>query len=123
MKTKICTKCKEEKNISSFNKNSKNTDSLHHWCKECYNEYQRESFKVPYCKMREIHVYDSGLNLVGFYHNVVEAVMYHPNLTAVDIYRRCRSEKVVNRRMFSFKGYMPYSVQKELKPFIDSLSA
>lgn len=35
METKICFKCKEEKNISNFSKGSRNKDGLQAHCKEC----------------------------------------------------------------------------------------
>lgn len=35
MKTKICTKCKEERTVDLFSKNKNNKDGLEHWCKIC----------------------------------------------------------------------------------------
>ncbi len=36
---KKCSKCKIEKNISEFNKNSSRKDKLTCWCKMCMNKY------------------------------------------------------------------------------------
>ncbi|MEF8699718.1 MAG: hypothetical protein V5B36_11750 [Candidatus Accumulibacter sp. UW25] len=35
MNTKICVKCKEEKSLDDFHKNSRSSDGLHSYCKEC----------------------------------------------------------------------------------------
>jgi len=37
-KTKICNRCKEEKRISEFHKDSSNLDGFHIYCKECRNK-------------------------------------------------------------------------------------
>ncbi len=36
--TKICTRCKNEKSISSFGLNSRSKSKLNHWCRECCKE-------------------------------------------------------------------------------------
>jgi len=48
METKICSKCKEEKEISNFSKDIKNKDKLTYQCKFCkkeYNKINREKIK------------------------------------------------------------------------------
>ena len=35
MNTKICVKCKQEKSVLEFHRNSRSTDGLHSYCKEC----------------------------------------------------------------------------------------
>jgi hypothetical protein len=35
MNTKICVKCKEVKSLDDFHKNSRSSDGLHSYCKEC----------------------------------------------------------------------------------------
>lgn len=40
--TKVCTKCKQEKDISCFHKRSVNKDGLATQCKDCYNEYNKK---------------------------------------------------------------------------------
>jgi len=42
METKTCTKCKEEKTLSEFNKNKLRPDGLHSWCNDCKSEYNSE---------------------------------------------------------------------------------
>ena len=42
MKTKICTKCEEEKELSNFNKNKNYKDGLSYWCKECISQYKKD---------------------------------------------------------------------------------
>lgn len=44
MDTKICGRCKKEKSISEFNKNTKAKDGLGRWCRECLKEYNRERY-------------------------------------------------------------------------------
>lgn len=33
--TKVCVKCKQEKSVLDFHKNSRSADGLHSYCKEC----------------------------------------------------------------------------------------
>lgn len=39
---KKCSKCKETKKKNYFGINSKSKDGLKHWCKDCWNSYNRE---------------------------------------------------------------------------------
>jgi hypothetical protein len=39
---KMCPKCKVLKKSMDYNINKRNSDGLHHVCKECYNKYLRE---------------------------------------------------------------------------------
>ena len=40
MPTKICTKCKEPKDVSEFSKNKCRKDGLGDWCKSCIKRYR-----------------------------------------------------------------------------------
>ena len=40
MDTKICVRCKKDKNINEFNKNRRSKDGLNSWCRECANKKQ-----------------------------------------------------------------------------------
>jgi hypothetical protein len=57
MQTKICSKCKEEKEISEFNKSKINKDSLEGQCKICrkksYNAYYNKNKQVRCEKSKE----------------------------------------------------------------------
>lgn len=39
---KICTKCKQSKDVSNFNNSNKTKDGLNTWCKECKKEYDTQ---------------------------------------------------------------------------------
>ena len=43
MKTKVCAKCKEEKDVSEFSSFTKNLDKLHSYCRPCNKETMYES--------------------------------------------------------------------------------
>jgi len=45
MKTKVCPKCKVEKEVNQFNKSKSNKDGLYHYCIECRKEYRKENSK------------------------------------------------------------------------------
>lgn len=45
MKKKICSKCKQEKIISKFGKNSSKKDGLQSICKKCQSKYQVMYYK------------------------------------------------------------------------------
>ena len=42
MNTKVCSKCKEDKDIGEFNKVANNRDALRSWCRPCHNSYKKE---------------------------------------------------------------------------------
>lgn len=44
METKTCTKCKFEKSIDEFAKNSSRKDGLHNICKPCKKEYNTDYY-------------------------------------------------------------------------------
>jgi hypothetical protein len=43
---KQCTKCNETKELQFFQKNKRNKDGLHCWCKSCINEGVKKYFKT-----------------------------------------------------------------------------
>lgn len=42
MKSKRCSKCREEKSIDRFSCSSDTPDRKQYWCKECNQQYARE---------------------------------------------------------------------------------
>ena len=56
MKTKICTKCKVEKEVINFNKCAPSKDGFHTHCKNCRTQYSKENGKRNY-----INNLDNGL--------------------------------------------------------------
>jgi hypothetical protein len=52
--TKICTKCKIEKDIDSFCKNKNYKDGYGNWCKKCQNEYNKEHYQKNKQHKKEI---------------------------------------------------------------------
>ena len=40
----ICTKCKQDKNVSEFHKDKKKISGLTSWCKDCRNETRKERY-------------------------------------------------------------------------------
>jgi superfamily II helicase len=42
--TKTCSKCKQEKDISQFNKNKRNKDGFQYFCKKCKLEQDRKYY-------------------------------------------------------------------------------
>ena len=51
--TKLCTKCKEVKNVSEFHSNRSTKDGYHGWCKKCSNEIRRGQPKKQYPRSTE----------------------------------------------------------------------
>lgn len=41
LETKLCERCKEDKELSHFSKRSNSPDGRQSWCKECLREYHR----------------------------------------------------------------------------------
>lgn len=51
MKKKVCSRCKENKNVSLFKANDKYTDGLYSWCMQCKSDYQKNrNIKNPQSK-------------------------------------------------------------------------
>lgn len=61
MKTKICSKCKKEKDIKEFSKDRTTKDGLRYWCKECVSKYNKEFHQ----KNKEKHTDKYYQNLNG----------------------------------------------------------
>jgi len=55
MKTKVCSSCREEKDVSQFNKTSCNNDGFDYYCRDCRNEYNKPYRK--YLKNRDNNIY------------------------------------------------------------------
>jgi len=69
MKTKICTKCKEEKNFSKFCKSSKAKDGLNWECRGCQSKRNKKLTAKPEVKKRRAKMYLSkryGLTLEDY---------------------------------------------------------
>jgi len=56
VKTKVCTKCKEEKPLSEFRQAPHHKDGLTSWCKYCLSEQDKENYKnnIPKYLLRSI---------------------------------------------------------------------
>jgi len=58
MVTKICTKCKVNKQITKFGKDNSSQDRLQHWCTTCQKEYRhlhKEKISIYSRKYRDSH--------------------------------------------------------------------
>lgn len=42
---KVCSKCKNKKSLSEFNKDCTAKDGLQHWCRPCQKQYKKETRK------------------------------------------------------------------------------
>lgn len=43
---KVCSKCKESKPGTSFSKNSRKSDGLSGWCKDCYKKHRKYKKRI-----------------------------------------------------------------------------
>ena len=59
IKTKVCGKCKVEKDESDFSK-GKSSDGLYCWCKACQSEYNRNRYEKEKAEYADVNVYDGG---------------------------------------------------------------
>jgi superfamily II helicase len=72
METKICTKCKKNKELSHFNKSSNSKYGYIYWCKSCIkdinklrnkiNQEQNKEYWKSYYQNNKEKVYQSVLN-------------------------------------------------------------
>ena len=55
METKICSKCKEEKEVCEFNKRNNSKDTLQSWCKICLTEYKKKYYRDNFENSQNYH--------------------------------------------------------------------
>lgn len=92
MDTKICVRCKKDKNINEFNKNRRSKDGLNSWCRECANKYRNSSNK-KHTQFKE--------NLTG---EIWRDIKGYEGLYQVSNYGRVKSlPRIKNNRQGSFK--------------------
>jgi len=53
---KICSKCKEEKELTDFHFNKTRKSGLHHYCKSCHSIYRKNTYS--YIKNRNKRILD-----------------------------------------------------------------
>ena len=51
--TKQCNRCKKDKPLSEFSKDTWSTDGLHNWCKDCMKAYRKQRHNDPEAKQRD----------------------------------------------------------------------
>jgi hypothetical protein len=52
--TKICSKCKVDKELDEFNKNKYGKYGLHHYCKSCLSNFKKNSYDYVKSKNRTL---------------------------------------------------------------------
>ena len=72
--SKVCSKCKEEKPLSSFCSNRTNRDGLHYQCKKCHYEINRRWNNKNKHKKARRNIeyrynikYEDNLSVAGFF--------------------------------------------------------
>ena len=53
MITKICSKCKQKKELSQFNKNKTRKDGHHTYCRKCSKDHYRRYYRRNSCEERQ----------------------------------------------------------------------
>jgi hypothetical protein len=51
---KICSKCKEEKDLDFFHKNKNSKHGVHHYCKSCNSIHRKNSYNYNTVKKRQL---------------------------------------------------------------------
>lgn len=74
VKTKVCSKCGRELEISEFGRYQKNKDGYHYQCKECHNQW--------YKKYKGFYVYiildkNNEIVYVGISNNFYKRLLHH----------------------------------------------
>jgi hypothetical protein len=92
---KICSRCKEEKDISLFSKKKKSSDGYNWWCKECSSIYKKKYYKKNIEKAKEY-------NRKDYLNNKEKYLEY------AKIYREKNESKVKQ----SFKNYRKKNKEK-----------
>jgi hypothetical protein len=108
METKICNKCKEEKNICAFGKNNSKKDKLQSICKNCdrlkskdYREKNKEKYRSSQKKTYEKNKEERVLISKDYYNNNREKIInrnkeYYRN--NIDKYRIKKKEWLENNK-------------------------
>ena len=72
MTTKICTKCKIEKELKNFNRQARSKDGYQQWCKKCKAEHKvvwRDNTKDHQIEYNTNYLYNSIVN--GYLRSVI----------------------------------------------------
>ena len=64
MDTKICSKCKEIKDVSNFNKSNRNKSGLRAECKKCQNNYYKHNTEKIKNRRKERYIENADKELV-----------------------------------------------------------
>ena len=90
MKVKKCSKCKQQKNASEFNKNKQHKDGLRSYCRACDREFQKEYYKRNSDKRKKYWQTQKGKN--AFYKSHLRS---HYNLTLDDYAKMLKQQNGV----------------------------
>ena len=119
MESKKCTKCKEEKLLSNFNKNKGKKDGLNNICRVCSNERSRQYYnentdehKLNIRKRNKLIIFDNRKKLFEFYksNSCVDCGESDPIVLECDH----KSDKEFEVSKMVANGYSWDRIQKEI---------
>ena len=109
MITKSCSKCKEFKRLTEFNKHQKTKDGLSPHCKECHSKYTKKWYSDN--KQRRKDLTTKWISENRYRWNELRVLNYHKNIER----SRMLGLKNVNRR----SRYLTHSLSGLFKKEID----
>lgn len=128
--TKICTKCKKEKDIKKFIKDKKTKDGLCYWCKECKKKYDNNYNDKKYIlnkkyyqeHKKEIEEYNKQYYLLNK-EKIIERIKeyYKINKSYLNKYNyKYQKEKYHNDPIFRLRRNVSHLINYYLKRFNSS---
>jgi hypothetical protein len=102
MTTKVCSRCKVEKDLSEFNKHSKYKDGHEYWCRKCVSLYRREKYLEKHPKS-------------GYAGDGVKK--YWENLSEGDKEKRIKKLHEGTKKYWEEKAPLPNSYQRKFDPW------
>lgn len=95
---KICSKCKQQKELSSFSTGNKSKDGIHSWCKPCVNA-QRKSKQHIYIKTQRRYKSDNAEHIKSWLKERSRTECFKAKKSHWDrCYRKRNSEKIAEKK-------------------------
>ena len=101
-KTKICTNCRNTKDISKFDKNKGTKDGFTYYCKEC-RKTTRKKTNIAKTKKQQLVDYKGSKCSVCGYNKCLSALTFH----------HCKGEKEFDITKGIFSGYSIEKLKQE----------
>jgi len=113
LKTRLCTRCKSEKQVSDFHKWKHGRDGLYVWCRTCCRERQR-FYRTQYMRRNISRGRKPGYGKCSYCKRIKTASNFHKCLQSrTGLYPYCKSCQ--NKKSKRYRTKYPEKVKERIK--------